>query len=496
MMLDQLPALVVVIPLLAAAIAPFLGRGALPWAFASLVSWAVLGVCVLLLIQVLEVGPISYAMGSWAPPWGIEYRVDPLNAFVLLIVAGIAAVVTPAARASVEREVPDDRRHFFYSAYLLCVAGLLGIVITGDAFNLYVLLEVSSLATYTLVAMGQQPHALKASFNYLILGTLGATFILIGVGHLYMVTGTLNMVDMAARLEGLHESRTVRSGFVFILVGASLKLALFPLHVWLPNAYTRAPSMVTVLLAATATKVGAYVLLRFLFTIFGASLSFGILHTDVFFVAFGSAAVLIGSVIAIRQDNLKRMLAYSSVAQIGYIVLGIGLANVTGLTAAILHLFNHALMKGALFLSLAGIVYAAGSVNIRDLDGIGRRMPWTLAAFVVGGLSLIGVPLTVGFISKWYLVLGALERGWWPLVVLILIGSLLAAIYVWRVVEAAYFHAPGKDKKKVQEAPAALLIATWLLIVANIYFGLDTDLSVGLSQHAAQQLFYSTGGMP
>ncbi|HEX9625523.1 MAG TPA: proton-conducting transporter membrane subunit, partial [Acidiferrobacterales bacterium] len=338
--------------------------------------------------------------------------------------------------------------------------------------------------------------ALTASFNYLILGTIGATLLLIGIGHLYMVTGTLNMADLAARLPALQDNRTVRSGFAFIVVGASLKLALFPLHLWLPNAYTRAPSVVTALIAATATKVGAYVLLRFLFTLFGVEFSFALLHTDILLMLLGGTAVIAGSLVAIRQNNVKRMLAYSSVAQIGYMALGFGLANVTGLAAGILHLFNHALMKGALFLALGAVAYRLGAAHIDDMAGLGRRMPWTMAAFVAGGLSLIGIPLTVGFISKWYLVLGALERGWWPLVVLVLVGSLLAVVYVWRVVEAAYFKPASARAAKVEEAPWSLLLPTWVLIAANVYFGVDTRLTTGLALKAAALLLGVDGVEP
>jgi len=339
---DNLPALVVVTPLLGAILAPLLGRGARAWWLATAVCAAVLVLSGLLLERVLVQGTVSYALGGWAPPIGIEYRVDRLNALVLLIVAAISAVVTIFARLSVEREIAAPRVRFFYSAWLMCIAGLLGITITGDAFNLYVLLEISSISTYILVALGRPPQALRASFNYLILGTIGATFLLIGIGYLYLATGTLNMADLAGRLAGAGDNRTVRSAFAFIIVGASLKLALFPLHAWLPNAYTHAPSAVTALLAATSTKVGAYILLRFLFTIFGVELSFTALHADVLILVAAGVAVIAGSLVAIRQNNVKRMLAWSSIAQIGYIALGLGLASVTGLTAAILHLFNHA----------------------------------------------------------------------------------------------------------------------------------------------------------
>ncbi len=493
---DNLPVLIVVVPLLGALTAPLSGRGNRPWALATVVTLVVLALSVALLARVMHTGTVSYALGDWPPPVGIEYRVDLLNAFVLLIVAGISAVVTVFARLSVAKEIAAERIRFFYSAYLMCITGLLGITVTGDAFNLYVLLEISSLSTYVLVAMGTRPQALRASFNYLILGTVGATFLLIGVGHLYLATGTLNMMDLSHRLAGLADSRTVRSGFAFIIVGASLKLALFPLHVWLPDAYTHAPSSVTSLLAATATKVGAYILLRFLFTIFGVGFSFETLHADTVLLIAAAIAVIVGSLTAIRQNNIKRMLAYSSIAQIGYIALGIGLASVTGLTAGILHLFNHALMKGALFLALGCVTYRVGSVHIDALAGLGRRMPWTFAAFTAGGLSLIGIPLTTGFISKWYLVRAALETGWWPVALLVLIGSLLALVYIWRVLEAAYFRPAPKTARDIHEAPLSLLVPTWLLVLANLFFGVDTNLTVGTASRAAAMLLGSAIGSP
>jgi multicomponent Na+:H+ antiporter subunit D len=169
-------------------------------------------------------------------------------------------------------------------------------------------------------------------------------------------------------------------------------------------------------------------------------------------------------------------------------VLGIGLASVTGITAAILHVFNHALMKGALFLALGAVAYRVGAVTLREFAGMGRRLPWTTAAIVLGGLSLIGVPPTAGFVSKWYLVLGTVEQGLWPVTVLVLFGSMLALIYVWKLVEAAYFKAPPTDAPAVAEAPLSMLVPIWILVAANIYFGLYTEVSVGLASQVANDL--------
>lgn len=492
MIAAHLPILQVVIPLLAAPLCVLARHRQAAWALALAATWIALAIAVLLLRQVSGSGPISYEIGDWAAPWGIEYRIDALNALLLVIVSMVGAAVLPYARASVAAELDAERIYLFYTAFLLCFAGLLGITATGDAFNVFVFLEISSLSTYALVSLGRDRRALRAAYQYLILGTIGATFILIGIGLAYMVTGTLNMADLADRLSGLEGNRTVRVSLAFLTVGICLKLALFPLHLWLPNAYTYAPSVVSAFIAATATKVSVYMLLRFLFTIFGTAFAIEAMRLDLALLPLAILAMFVASLVAIFQENVKRLLAWSSLAQIGYIVLGISIGNTTGLTAAIVHLLNHAVIKGGLFLALGCIVYRIGSPRLADLRGLGREMPLTAAAIVGGGLGLIGVPLTAGFISKWYLVQAALERGWWPLALLVLASSLLAIVYVWRVVEALYFR-PAPQRTAVREAPLSMLVPTWLLIGASIWLGIDARASVGAARQAAVLLL---GGAP
>jgi multicomponent Na+:H+ antiporter subunit D len=486
----QLAGLQVVIPLLGAIIAAFMKRGTLAWAWAALITATTPVIAFALLVQVWTNGTISYHMGGWPPPIGIEYRVDLLNAFVLVLVSLVSAIMMPFARRSVAHEIDGDRQAWFYTMYLLCLAGLLGITITGDAFNAFVFLEISSLSTYVMIAMGRDRRALVASYQYLILGTIGATFYVIGIGLLYTVSGSLNFADIATRLPEAAGAfpRPVLAALAFLFVGISLKLALFPLHVWLPNAYAYAPSFATAFLAATATKVAVYLFLRIAFSVYGAAIDLDRLPISEVLYPLSIAAMFIASILAVYEQNLKRMLAYSSVAQIGYITLGIALANQAGLTGAIVHLFNHALIKGALFLALGAIMYRAGTVTLGDLGGVGRAMPLTVAAFVVAGMSLMGVPGTAGFISKYYLIIGALEGGKWPVAFLIVASSLIALVYIGRAVEVAYFRPMSDAVARAKDPPLPMLVPILALAFAAVYFGIDTELSAGVAGRVAEAL--------
>ncbi len=480
-MIDQLPILLVLLPFLGGLFAVFMGKGLLPWYWACLITALTFLNCLYLYGQVQEFGVVEYFIGSWPAEYGIAYRIDAMNGFVLLVVSFIAFVSTVYAGRSIDHEIPRDRGRQFYALWLLFICGLLGITITGDAFNVYVMLEISSLTVYALIAMGKErdKRALTASLRYLILGSVGASFILLGIGYLLLITGTLNMADMHDRLQVLMATgeydKTILIAFAFLLTGLSLKMALFPLHMWLPNAYTFAPSAVSGLVAATATKVGVYMAIRFLFTVFDPDFSFIAMSASQCLLIFACIGVLVTGIQAIRQDNVKTVLAYSSLGQICYIVIGFALYNQSGLTGSSLHIMNHALIKGGMFLSLGCVVYKIGGVHLKDLRGLGRKMPFTMAAFTAGGLGLIGFPLTAGFISKWFLVKGALDAGLWPVAAVIMLGSLFALIYVWRIIEAIYFQeadeAAAKDRKP-GEAPFSMVLCTWVLIGLSLIVGL------------------------
>ena len=499
MISDHLPALQVVIPLLSAPICVLLKRPALVAVFAALVCWIVLAIAIGLAVQVAQQDVVSYALGGWDPPIGIEYRIDALGSMALLIVAIVATAVVHYAPRSLAREVPEEKRYLFYAAFLLCVTGLLGIAATGDIFNVFVFLEISSLSTYVLIAMGKSRRALTAAFRYLLMGTIGSTLLLIGIGLMYMMTGTLNMVDLADRLQQpvdvhgeamrANQTRTVIASFAFITVGISIKMALFPLHVWLPSAYAYAPNMVTAFLAATATKVSFYLLVRIIYTVYGINFVFNAMELDAWFMPLSLVAIFIASTVAIFQDDVKRLLAYSSVAQIGYLVLAVSLASSDGLTAGIVHMFNHALMKGGLFMAIGCVALKIGSTDLDAMSGLGKRMPWTTAAFVLGGLNLIGVPLTAGFVSKWYLINAALSSDHWSVAVLALLSSLLAVVYVWRVIEVFYFRAPPETNREARaEAPLGMLVPTWIILGATVLFGVWTRLPLDVASRAAAYL--------
>ncbi len=483
----NLPALQVVIPLVAAPLCVVIRNARAVYGMTFVVAWLTFACAVALFTRVADSGDIVYAMGGWVAPWGIEYRVDQLSGFVLVLVAGMGAAVATWAPRGLAAEVAPSKRHLFWALYLLCLSGLLGIAITGDLFNVFVFLEISALSSYGLIALGGRRKALPAAFRYLIMGTIGATFILIGIGLMYMMTGTLNMADMATRLP-VDGHRTVLVAFAFLTVGISLKAALFPLHAWLPDAYAYAPSTVSALLAATATKVSVYILLRFFLSVFGADFAFGGMGVGQILMVLAVVGMFVASAAAIFQGNLKRMLAYSSVAQIGYMVLGISLASTAGLTGGIVHLFNHGLIKGGMFMATGCILLRAGSVERDELAGIGKTMPWTMMAWTLGGLGLIGVPGTAGFVSKWYLLQAALEQGHVWLAVLLLLSSLLAVAYVWRVVEQAYFKKPAGIGVGAREAPLSMLLPTLVVIGLTLFFGFWTDFPAGAAGAAAESL--------
>jgi len=435
----QLPVLVVLLYLLSAPVTLLAGlwHRELAHRIAVAAAGAAAAAALAGLLAVLEGGELRYHLGGWPPPLGIEYVLDPLSAFLSILVAGIGLLVVIYSGPLARHEL-RGRRGLLYPLMLLLLAGLAGMVATGDLFNLYVFLEIASLAAYALIATGDDRRAPLAAFRYLILGSLAGGFYLLGVGFLYFATGSLNMADVATLLPPLHDSRAVLAAAALMVLGLGLKMALFPLHGWLPDAYTHAPYSVSSLIAPIMTKVSVYAIVRLLLDVFGPGYLRDVLPVVAVLGWLGAAGIVAGSVLAIAQPDYRRMLAYSSVAQLGFVAVGIGMGSALGLVGALLHVLNHAFMKGCLFLVGGGVRLRTGAVTVAGLAGLGRRLPWTMACFTVAALSMVGIPPTAGFFSKWYLALASVEAGHWVFLVVIVSSSLLTAVYIFRLLENVY----------------------------------------------------------
>lgn len=493
-MTADLPAVLIAVPLLGAPLCVLVRARSAAWVVLLLSTLGAALCAVLLAVEVRREGPVSYAVGGWQPPEGIEFVVDDFNVPLLLLVSGMAVATAVYARHTILRDI-DPRRAPLMCAFLcLVVGGLLGLTVTGDAFNAFVFLEISSLSTYALIALGRHRRALLASFRYLVIGSVGALFFLLGIGLAYAVTGTLNMADLADRLADDPGNRATVAAVVFVFVGLAIKFALFPLHGWLPTAYAEAPPAVVTFVAAVSTKVALYVLARFAFTIFGVDLVFERLPMGTVGLLLGSVAMLAGSLYACFQQDLRYVLAWSSVAQIGYVVVGLSLATAAGVSAAFLHILVHAVTKGALFAAAGVLAFSLGSVTLRSLGGLGRTMPWTFAAVILAGLGLVGLPPTAGFASKVALTRALIDSDQWVVLAAMLTSSVLALVYVGRVVEAAWFRdPPERSGEALARPPAGMVAVTWVLVAATLYVGLHPDGPATLADAAAAALLGGGG---
>ena len=487
--IKNLPILVVLTPLMMSLIVVLISNNFLSWLLTLFTTLITFIFSLLLYQEVYLHSSISYALGNWVPPIGIEYLIDKVSIIPIIIISLISFLATFFASKIMPAEINNSSISKVYSLWLLAIAGLIGLVTTGDAFNLFVFLEISSLASVALVAMGGQKdkQALVAAYNYLILGAIGATFYVIGVGLLYGITGTLNLADLSNRIAEISDNKALIAGFGFMVIGIMLKAAVFPLHIWLPRAYAYAPSAVSVLLAATATKASLYILARILFSVFDISDNLVTYTLQYIILPLSILAMFAGTIMAIYEKDIKRLLAHSSIAQIGYITLAFAIGTKASVAAGFIHLFNHALIKGALFMAITSMgFYINKRITINNLSGLGRAMPITFVCFVICSLSLAGIPLTAGFISKLYIIKASISADGIWIAFLILASSALSVVYLWKMIEALWFHESPKEPniKEKPEIYIALLMITFL----NIYFGLDASMVVNSSFEAANQL--------
>jgi multicomponent Na+:H+ antiporter subunit D len=481
---EHFPALIIVTPLLLSFGVNIVGlwkrRLCFPIVLGALAACLICAIGIL--AMVIQRGePIHYFFGGWDPPWGIEYTIDYLNALVLVSVAVISLLVTIYAKRAIEQEIPDTKHPQFYTLLLLHVTGLFGITATGDMFNLYVLLEIASFSAYAIIALGEQGAAF-AAFRYVIFGTIGACAYLLGTGYLYILTGSLNMADLTHLLPQSFYSKALLVAVAFFIVGIGIKMGIFPLHTWLPDAYTLAPSAVSALLAPLFTKVGAYVIIRIMFTVFDPSFCMELYPVTDVLGWIAAIGILFACMMALAQSDLKRMLCYVIVAEMGYIIVGIASANRLGLTGAILHIINDMFMMACLFTVSGAIFYQTGTRTISQFRNLHRTMPIVFAVFIVGALSVVGIPPLCGFFSKWYLILGAIQAKQWGLVVVMLLSSLLMAILFFRVIEHAYFaprtdqvqtaHEHGDTGTVMDSVPLSMLLPMILIGIGIILLGI------------------------
>ena len=438
-MTQHAPVLIVLLPLTASLLCMLFSRISKnlgSWIVMASIAGAFANACVVLAKVISSGGKTwHYWMGGWAPPVGIEFALDPLNSILAVVVTFISMMVALYSRPFVKDE---DWLHVggYYTLFGLLTVGLSGMIITGDVFNLYVYLEIMSLSGYGLIALGGRKSML-AAFRYLLIGTIGASLYLLGVGYLYSMTGTLNMADLAARVVPHLNSPLFAIAVACFIIGFGIKMALFPLHGWQPDAYTFAHPGAAAFIAGCMSKAPAYALIRFVYYIF--KVDNPVMHSALNVLGIlGVAGILIGSIMAMAQYDFRRMLAYSSVAQIGYIAIGLAMGNMYGFIGAVLHAINHAFMKSSLFLVIGGIEYRFGEVNLYRLGGMNKKMTISTITVLLASLSMIGLPPTCGFFSKWYLMLGAYTGAQYFYIAVLVISSLLNAIYFFRIIEQMF----------------------------------------------------------
>lgn len=488
--MTHLPVLVILLPLSATLLCPLIGHFNVNAAKRTVMTALFLSVvcAATQLIQVVTTGEaIHYYLGGWIPPFGIEFVIDGINGLVVLLVAIISWTTSLFSSPFEKRErgTNDLKSSGYYSMVAFLGVGLLGMASTGDAFNLYVFMEITAISGYGLIACGESKGPI-AAFRYLLTGTIGASMYLLGIGFLYAATGTLNMADLASHMVELADSPLIILSVACLIVGFGIKMALFPLHGWQPAAHSYAHPAADPMIAGIMIKVPAYAMLRFFFCIFSETSPVMELFFDIIGV-MAVCGVLFGSLKALRYSTYNKILAYSSIGQVGYIAMGFAIGNFYGLVGAVLHIVSHAFMKAGLFYTSGSLKYRFGIHETTELGQVYRDMPATSLTMTVCALSMIGLPPFAGFFSKWYLALGAIQNGQYIFVAVLIASSLLSAIYFFRVLEKLFMdrktakevEADTETKPKRLELPWQLIVPMLVVVTAVICLGLFNSYIVG-----------------
>lgn len=457
----------VIIPLGSAFLLPLFARKSrwLPDALGSLTTLALFGLAVMAVGVTNTWGTLVYSVGGWKPPIGIAMVQDSFTAFMLVTVNLVAFAVALYSIDYMERFTSKWK---FYTLFLLMLAGMNGVVITGDLFNLFVFLEIASVASYALVAYGTERHELEAAFKYAVMGTVGSLFVLLGIVFLYSYTSTLNMADMAAVLATRGGGALTAMVTVLFIMGFGLKAALVPFHSWLPDAHPSAPAPISAMLSGVLIKsLGVYTLCRIFFNVFGVSPEISSI-----LMFLGATSMVVGVFLAIGQWDFKRLLAYHSISQIGYVVLGIGIGTPMGILGGLFHLFNHSVFKGLLFLNSGAVEYAVGTRDLQKMGGLSQKMPLTGATGLVASMSIAGIPPFNGFWSKLLIIVAAVQAGRYGYAVWAVLASILTLASFMKVMKYAFYGSLKETSNEVKEVPVFMKLSMILLALVCVTGGL------------------------
>jgi len=487
----HLPVLVVVVPLFFAYLMPLFARWRKKWCLPVTLGAITFSLFSSLYMaqQVMASGPFHYRMGDWPPPWGIEFYIDHLAVFMGITLTGVGLLIIIYGSKDLLHEIKESLMGWYYTLYLLLMASMLGMAFTNDFFNLFVFIEICAIASCAIISIKDKRECIEAAFKYLVLSAVGSGCILLAIAMVYMITGHLNFNFVA---EGLQTAMSVYPknilvALALLMVGLGVKAALFPLHVWLPDAHSSAPSPSSAVLSGLVIKIYAVAMIKLLYRVFPADFV-GMIPVMNMLLWMATFAIIVGSMFAIVQEDIKKMLAYSSIAQIGYVFLGVGLMSQNGLIGGILHIINHAMMKSMLFLAAGAFIYATGVRKLSDLKGIGHTMPVAATAFTIGSMAMVGIPATNGFISKWYLALGTLDANKPLFAAVILVSSLLNGVYYLPIIVNAFFAKPEGRVAEPERLPVQMTVPLVVLGFGCLFFGVFPSRLVELVTRAAQVL--------